>query len=45
MSPYVREPLGRLKIAQDVPGFPVQFGGTKEPRAAFRKESRIRRPP
>ena len=37
-------PKGRLKIAQDGPGFPVQVGGTKEPRAAFREESRIRRP-
>jgi hypothetical protein len=37
-------PKGRLRVAQDGPGFPVQFGETKEARAAFREESRIRRP-
>jgi hypothetical protein len=35
-------PKGRLRIRQDGPGFPVQFGGAKEPRVAFRKESHIR---
>ena len=34
---------GRLRMPQDGPGFPVQFDAAKEPRAAFREESRIRR--
>jgi len=36
-------PKGRLKVAQDGPGFPVGFGGSSEPHAAFCKESRTRR--
>jgi hypothetical protein len=36
-------PKGRLKVAQDEPGFPVGVGGKDEPHAAFRKESRTRR--
>jgi hypothetical protein len=36
-------PQGRLKVAQDVPGFPVGVGGENEPHAAFREESRTRR--
>jgi NADH-quinone oxidoreductase subunit E len=37
-------PGGTAEITQDEPGFPVRFGGTKEPCAAFREESRIRGP-
>jgi len=35
---------GRLRLARHGPGFPVELGGINEPHAAFRKESRIRRP-
>ena len=37
-------PKGRLRVAQDGPGFPVKFAGTKKSRAAFGEESRIRSP-